>query len=93
MELSERYIQQLESEGFANVYEWQDPAGTVYEAHKHRGKTVMWLTDGSIELTVGDKIVHLETGDRYDVPPETKHSAKVGQSGWIAIIAEEIEED
>ena len=38
MELSERWIQTFEDEGFDSVYEWQDPAGTVYEEHTHKGK-------------------------------------------------------
>lgn len=48
MELSERYIAQLESEGFPSVYEWQDAPGTVYKEHAHKGKVSICITDGSI---------------------------------------------
>ena len=89
MELSERYIKQLESEGFASVYEWQDPAGTVYEEHEHQGKTTVWLTDGSIVFDINGEKKELQAGDRYDVPPKTKHTAVVGPEGWIVIVAEE----
>lgn len=93
MELSERYIQQLESEGYVSVYEWQDPPGTVYEEHEHEGKVTVWLTDGSIVFDIGGKKVELNAGDRYDVPSKTKHSAVVGPDGWIVIVGEEIEGD
>ena len=92
MELSERYIKQLESE-YPHVYEWQDPAGTVYEEHEHQGKTTLWLTDGSIEMNVAGEIIKLKAGDRYDVPPKTKHTAVVGPDGWIGIVGEEIDGD
>ena len=92
MELSERYIKQLESE-YPHVYEWQDPAGTVYEEHEHQGKTTLWLTDGSIEMNVAGEIIKLKAGDRYDVPPKTKHAAIVGPDGWIVIVGEEIDGD
>jgi quercetin dioxygenase-like cupin family protein len=89
MELSERYIKQLESEDFASVYEWQDPAGTVYEEHEHQGKTTVWLTDGSITFDINGEKKELKAGDRFDVPPKTKHTAVVGPEGWIVIVGEE----
>ena len=48
MELSERFIQQFERDGFTNVYEWQDEPGTVYPEHVHKGKVSLYITDGSI---------------------------------------------
>ena len=93
MELSERYIKQLESEGFTSVYEWQDSPGTVYKEHEHQGKTVVWLTDGSITFHINGEDKTLYAGDRFDIPPQTKHSAVVGPQGWIVIVAEEIEGD
>jgi hypothetical protein len=48
MELSERAIQTFEKEGFTNVYEHQDPAGTIYPEHSHQGKVSLFVTDGSI---------------------------------------------
>lgn len=92
MELSERLIQQLEKE-YPRVYEWQDPAGTVYEEHEHQGRTTVWLTDGSIVFDLSGEKIELKAGDRFDVPPRTKHSAVVGPEGWIVIVGEEIEGD
>ncbi len=93
MELSERFIKKLESEGFINVYEWQDKPGTVYEKHAHQGKVALYVTDGSINFDFeGDK-KEVKAGERFDVPIGATHSAVVGPEGWIVIVAEEIEGD
>ncbi len=93
MELSERYIAQLESEGFPSVYEWQDVPGTVYEEHTHKGKVSLCITDGSITFDFSGEKKELTAPIRFDVPPDVKHSAVVGPKGWIVIVGEEIEGD
>ena len=93
MELSERFIRQLESEGFASVYEWKDPPGTEYDDHEHQGQVTVCLTDGSITFDFDGEKKSFKAGDRFDVPPKTKHSAVVGPDGWIVIVGEEIKGD
>lgn len=93
MELSERWIQTFEDEGFDSVYEWQDPAGTVYEEHTHKGKVSIFVTDGSITFDFAGVKKEVGTNQRFDVPVGVSHTAIVGLQGWIAIIAEEIEND
>ena len=91
MELSERYIQQLEKEGFDTVYEWQDPAGKVYPEHSHTVRTSLFVTDGSITFDFEGKKKEVKAGERIDIPIGAKHSAVVGAEGWIAIIGEDNE--
>lgn len=93
MELSERYIQKFENEGFASVYEWQDPAGTIYDEHVHTGRVSIFVTDGSITFDFNGKIHEVKANERFDVPVGTPHSAVVGPQGWICIVGEEIEGD
>jgi quercetin dioxygenase-like cupin family protein len=93
MELSERYIAQLESEDFPSVYEWQDAPGTVYEEHAHRGKVSLCITDGSITFDFSGTKKKLVAPVRFDVPVGALHSAVVGPNGWIVIVGEEIEGD
>lgn len=93
MELSERYIQKFESEGFTSVYEWQDKVGTVYNEHAHQGKVSIFVTDGSITFDFEGEKREVKAGERFDVPVGAHHSAVVGPQGWIAIIAEEIAGD
>jgi quercetin dioxygenase-like cupin family protein len=93
MELSERYIQKFEDEGFTSVYEWQDAAGTIYEEHAHKGKVSLFVTDGSIAFDFAGVKKEIKANERFDVPPGRLHSAIVGTQGWIVIIGEEIEGD
>ena len=93
MELSERYIKKFESEGFKSVYEWQDAAGTVYPEHSHSGKVSLFVTDGSIAFDFSGEKKEVTAGQRFDVPPNTPHSAVVGQTGWIVVVGEEVEGD
>jgi len=93
MELSERYIQTLEKEGFASVYEWQDPAGTVYEEHSHQGTVALLVTDGSITFAIAGEKREFAAGQRFDVPVGVPHSAIVGPKGWIVIVGEEMAGD
>jgi quercetin dioxygenase-like cupin family protein len=90
MELSERYIQTLEKEGFADVFEWQDPAGKTYTEHAHVGKVTHMVTDGSITFTLEGVDKLIKAGDRFNVPVGIPHSMQVGPNGWIGIIGEEI---
>ena len=93
MELSERCIAELEKENWPHVYEWQDKPGTVYSEHSHQGKVVLYITEGSIDFTIAGVTHHLKTGDRFDVPPQTPHSAIVGDEGVQFVVAEEIDGD
>ncbi len=93
MELSERWIKKFEDEGFASVYEWQDPAGTVYEEHSHKGRVSLFVTDGSITFDFSGQKREIRAGERFDVPVSIPHSAGVGPQGWIVIVGEEIEGD
>lgn len=93
MELSERWIKKFEEEGFASVYEWQDPAGTVYQPHSHKGKVSLFVTDGSITFDFSGEKMEAKAGERFDVPVGKVHGALVGPKGWICIVGEEIEGD
>ena len=93
MELSERWIETFEKEGFTQVFEWSDPAGTVYEEHVHKGKVSLFVTDGSITFNFEGVTREIKAGERFDVPLGAKHSAVVGDNGWIVIVAEEIAGD
>ncbi len=83
---------QLISEGFAHVYEWKDEPGTEYSSHAHNGKVTIFVTVGSVTFSGSiEKVV--AAGERFDVPPGVKHSAKVGLDGCEYVVGEEIEGD
>jgi quercetin dioxygenase-like cupin family protein len=89
MELSETYIKKFTNEGFPSVYEWQDPAGTVYPEHAHEGKVSLFVTDGSITFDFQGEKKEIKQNERFDVPIGAKHSAIIGPNGWIVIVGEE----
>ena len=93
MELSERYIAKLESEGFKYIYEWQDEPGKVYEEHEHKGKVSLYVTDGSITFDFSGETKEVMANQRLDIPAGKKHAAVVGPQGAIYIVAEEVEGD
>lgn len=93
MELSELWIKKFEDEGFASVFEWDDPAGTVYRLHEHKGKVSLFVTDGSCIFNFGGETKEVKAGQRFDIPVGVEHSAIVGAEGWKVVVAEEIEGD
>jgi quercetin dioxygenase-like cupin family protein len=90
MELSERWIQTFENEGFTQVYEWSDAPHTYYEPHAHKGKVSLFVTDGAIVFDFAGEKKKICAGERFDVPVGIMHSTTVGPQGWIVIVAEEI---
>lgn len=90
MELSERWLKKFEEEGFAFVYDWQDPPGTFYEAHAHKGKVSLFVTDGSITFDFNGQKKEVKAGERFDVSIAQMHTALVGPQGWITVIGQEI---
>lgn len=93
MELSERWIKKFEAEGFTNVFEWDDQAGTYYAPHAHQGKVSLFVTDGSITFDFDGVSREIKAGERFDIPVGQEHSAIVGPEGWIVVVGEEIEGD
>jgi glyoxylate utilization-related uncharacterized protein len=93
MELSERCIQALEKEGFLYVYEEKDDAGKVYSEHLHDDRVTIFVTEGSIELTVAGEIHTLTSGDRLVIPTQVPYSALVGSKGCQYVIGEMIDGD
>ena len=85
--------QKLVEEGFPHIFEWKDKPNTDYPAHFHKGKVVMYILSGSLTFWFGDEEVSLKEGDRFDVPVEREHTAKVGADGCAFLVGEMIEGD
>jgi quercetin dioxygenase-like cupin family protein len=93
MELSERFIQTFEKEGYDSVSEWQDEPGKAYPKHSHDYKSSILVTDGSITFDITGQKKTLSPGQRLDIPAGDLHSAQVGENGVIYIFGEMIEKD
>ena len=68
---------------------WSNPAGDRYEAHSHAYDKVLVVAEGSITFQLVDlgRDVHMEAGDRLDLPAATRHAATVGAAGVTCLEA------
>ena len=48
-------------------------AGSICADHEHKQGEVLFLIEGAIELTVGDKTVSLKAPKRIEIPAEIYH--------------------
>jgi quercetin dioxygenase-like cupin family protein len=70
-----------------SCYAWSNGPGTVYPAHTHSYRKILFCLRGSIrfDLTTTGETVELGPGDRLDLAPGTAHSAVVGPGGVTCI--------
>lgn len=60
---------------------WSNQPGYVYAEHTHDFHKVLFCVAGSIVFHIPDGDISMEAGDRLDLPPNTPHSATVGNQG------------
>jgi mannose-6-phosphate isomerase-like protein (cupin superfamily) len=53
----------------------------------------LFVTDGSVTFDFEGVKKEVKSNERFDVPLGKLHSAVVGPTGWIVIVAEEIDGD
>ena len=78
----------LREEGFLGIFTHRDHPGAYYPDHTHRGTTAHIVLEGDISVTSKGETVTYSAGDRFDVPADTVHSAKIGPKGCLYIIGE-----
>jgi mannose-6-phosphate isomerase-like protein (cupin superfamily) len=79
---------QLLAEGFAHTYVWQDGPGVYYPDHTHAVVTAHIILEGEMTVTSQGKTETYRAGDRFDVPTNTVHSARMGPKGCRYLIGE-----
>jgi mannose-6-phosphate isomerase-like protein (cupin superfamily) len=79
---------QLEREGFAHTYIWQDGPNIFYPEHTHRTETAHFILSGEMTLTLDGRAETYRAGERCDVPADSLHSAKMGPHGCRYLIGE-----
>jgi quercetin dioxygenase-like cupin family protein len=72
----------LEGEAAA-CYAWSNGPGTVYGAHSHSYRKILYCVRGSIrfDLVGSGESIELEPGSRLELAPGTPHAAVVGPGG------------
>ncbi len=73
-------IEELRAEA-RDVYEWSNAPGDRYGRHSHAYTKVLYCLAGSIDFITANERIHLEAGDRLELPAGTPHSAVVGDRG------------
>lgn len=79
---------QLRAEGFTHTYVWEDGPGVFYPDHTHPNATAHIILEGEMTVTSQGKTQTCKSGERFDVPAHTVHSAKMGPRGCRYLIGE-----
>ena len=83
-----KLVEQLQREGFAHTYVWQDGAKAFYPDHTHERETAHIILAGEMTLTIEGKSQVYCAGGRCDVPAGIVHSARTGPKGCRFLIGE-----
>ncbi len=84
--MSEDLMARLRQEA-RDAYAWSNGAGYRYGSHSHAYTKILYCAAGSIDFIVDpeDRVIHLEAGDRMELPAGTVHAATVGERGVTCI--------
>ncbi len=77
----------FESEGL-KPHSWSNGPGYRYGWHDHSYHKVLYCVEGSITFHTDHGDTELNTGDRLDLPPGTRHAATVGPTGVTCLEAD-----
>lgn len=89
MYTQEEFEEQLEGEGFNQIYVREDEGDTAYPPHEHETYTVHIILEGEMTFTGSDGRVRLlRPGDRVDVLPGEQHTAVIGPEGCTYLVGE-----
>ena len=80
--------QQLRDQGFRHVYDWTDAPGAEYPDHSHLCLTAHIILEGEMSVTMEGRTHIYRAGERFDVPADTVHSAKMGPAGCRYVVGE-----
>jgi mannose-6-phosphate isomerase-like protein (cupin superfamily) len=84
----QEYKNQLEKEGFKDIYVWEDGPLVEYPKHTHEKFTTHIILEGEMTLADSSGAKVLKVGDRLDILAGTVHSAKMGQEGCKYLVGE-----
>jgi mannose-6-phosphate isomerase-like protein (cupin superfamily) len=64
---------------------WRDAPGDVYEAHEHDVDQTLYMVEGHIEIGVDGQPLHLNAGDKLELPAFTVHSARAPEGATCIV--------
>ena len=87
MKSFESFSAEHRAKGFDEVLERSWKPNTVIETHTHAFSVQALVVQGEMWLTVGDRVQHLKTGDRFELDADVPHAERYGTEGatyWVA---------
>jgi quercetin dioxygenase-like cupin family protein len=68
-----------------DVYGWSNGPGDRHARHSHAYTKILHCVRGSIDFSLDDRVIHLNSGDRMVLPAGTAHAATVGPNGCTCV--------
>lgn len=88
MELSELCIKTLENEGFSTVYEESRAPGSAFELVNEAASMSIFVSEGTLLVSLDNETKELLPGDRSDVPPGVSQPCIAGPTGCQYVVGE-----
>lgn len=88
MELSERIIATLESQGYSSIDEQYYAPNTLISPVPSESTAVIYVTDGTAEIAVAGGSHFLSLGESVSVSPHVPYSITAGPNGCQLVIGE-----
>ena len=87
MKTFESFSAEHRAAGFDDVLERQWKPNTVIETHTHPFSVQALVVQGEMWLTVGERVQHIRSGERFELDADIPHSERYGAEGatyWVA---------
>jgi hypothetical protein len=88
MELSERIIATLESQGYSSIDEQHYALNTLISPAPFESAAIIYVTDGTAEIAVAGVSHFLSLGESVPIPPRVPYSVTAGPNGCQIVIGE-----
>lgn len=88
MELSERVIAKLESQGYSSIEEQQYAPGSSVSPAPLATTVTMYITDGSANITFGGVVCDLNLGESVIIQAPVAYTLTAGPAGCQITIGE-----
>lgn len=84
--MEKEWLQKLQSEGFRDLFVWEDRPNAYYPPHTHPELAAHVILSGEMTLTIGGGEITVRAGERFDVKAGEVHAAKIGARGCKYIV-------
>jgi quercetin dioxygenase-like cupin family protein len=69
----------------ATVTSYTFAPGAAFPKHHHPQEQITLVEDGDVEMTIGDRVEHLEAGEWSIIEPHVEHGITAGPGGATVV--------